>query len=75
MLTRTFSRRWFGPCCRARLKRILKDYFKYYNRYRVHQGFDMDTPDGRTVQARCEGKLVPITHIGGLHYTYERRVA
>jgi transposase InsO family protein len=59
----------------AHLRRILKDYFQYYNRDRVHQGLDMDTPEGRVVQPPCEGKVVPVSHIGGLHYTYERRAA
>jgi transposase InsO family protein len=59
----------------AHLKRVLKDYFEYYNRYRVHQGLDMDAPDGREVQPPDQGRVAPITHVGGLHYTYERRAA
>ncbi len=57
------------------LKRVLKDYFEYYNRYRVHQGLDMDTPEGRAVQPPYRGKVVPRSHIGGLHHTLERKSA
>ena len=59
----------------AHLRRILKEYFEYYNKYRVHQGLNLDTPEGREVQPPIEGKVVPISHVGGLHYTYERRAA
>jgi transposase InsO family protein len=59
----------------AHLKRILRDYFKYYNEYRVHQGLDMDAPEGREVQPPESGKVVSISHVGGMHYTFERKVA
>jgi transposase InsO family protein len=59
----------------AHLKRVLKEYFEYYNRYRVHQSLDMDTPEERVVQPADSGKVVPVPHVGGLHYTFERKVA
>jgi transposase InsO family protein len=59
----------------AHLKRVLKGYFEYYNRYRVHQSLDMDTPEGREMQPPESGKVAPISHVGGLHYTLERKAA
>ncbi len=57
------------------LRRVLKEYFEYYNRYRVHQSLEMDAPEGRAAQAIYEDKVIAIPHIGGLHHHYERRAA
>jgi transposase InsO family protein len=57
------------------LRRVLKEYFEYYNRYRVHRSLEMDSPEGRPVQDANEGKVVVILHVGGLHHHYERRAA
>lgn len=57
------------------LRRVLKDYFEYYNRYRVHQSLEMDAPAGRKIHNTGQGKVVAIPHLGGLHHHYERRVA
>ncbi len=57
------------------LRRVLTEYFAYYNRYRVHQSLEMDAPESRPTQAVREGKVVAIPHIGGLHHHYERRAA
>ena len=57
------------------LRRILKKYFEYYNRYRVHQFLEMDAPDGRKIQGTKEGNVIVIPHVGGLHHHYERKAA
>lgn len=57
------------------LCRVLKKYFDYYNRYRVHQSLEMDTPEGRKTQSSEKGKVIAIPHIGGLHHHYERKAA
>ena len=57
------------------LRRVLKNYFEYYNRYRVHQSLEMDAPEGRTAQTIHEGKVTAIPHVGGLHHHYERKAA
>ena len=57
------------------LRRVLKEYFEYYNRYRVHQSLEMDAPAGRMIQSAANGKVVSIPHVGGLHHHYERRAA
>ncbi len=59
----------------AHLRRILKEYFEYYNHYRVHQSLEMDAPEGREVQSPERGNVIAIPHVGGLHHTYERRAA
>ena len=57
------------------LRGVLRDYFEYYNRYRVHQSLEMDAPAGRKIHNTEEGNVVAVPHLGGLHYHYERRVA
>lgn len=57
------------------LRRVLKDYFEYYNRYRVHRSLEMDAPAGRKIHNTQEGKVVAVPHLGGLHHHYERRAA
>ena len=57
------------------LRRVLKDYFEYYNRWHVHQSLEMDAPAGRKTQNKEEGNVIAIPHVGGLHHHYERRAA
>ncbi len=57
------------------LKRALKSYIEYYNRYRTHLSLEMDSPAGRPVQKTEQGKVISIPQVGGLHNRYERRAA
>ncbi len=57
------------------LRRVLKEYFEYYNDWRVHQSLGMDAPEGRKIQAIEEGNVVAIPHVGGLQHHYERKAA
>jgi putative transposase len=59
----------------AHLRHVLTEYFEYYNRYRVHQSLEMETPDGRNVQTPEEGIIVAVPHVNGLHHHYERKAA
>ena len=59
----------------AHLRRVLKEYFEYYNHYRVHQSLEMDAPEGRKNQTFEEGNVIAIPHVGGLHHHYERKAA
>ena len=52
------------------LRRVLKDYFEYYNRYRVHQSLEMDAPAGRETQNTEEGDVIGIPHVGGFASLY-----
>ena len=57
------------------LRRVLRDYFEYYNRYRVHQSLEMDAPAGRKIYNTEKGNVDALPHLGGLHHHYERRAA
>ena len=57
------------------LRRVLKEYFEYYNQYRVHQSLEMDAPEGRKNQTLNEGNVIAIPHVGGLHHHYEGKAA
>jgi len=57
------------------LRRTLASYFRYYHRWRTHQGLEMDCPEPREVQSIDRGCVVECTHLGGLHHHYERVAA
>jgi transposase InsO family protein len=59
------------------LRRILTEYFAYYNLDRTHYNIAKDTPIPRAIQARLEdgGKVVTLPRVGGLHHRYEWRRA
>jgi transposase InsO family protein len=57
------------------LRRILKDYFAYYHRWRTHQSLEMDSPEGRQTEPVDRGRVVEIDEVGGLHHHYERVAA
>ena len=57
------------------LMRILRDYFRYYHRWRTHQSLEMDCPQPREIHALGRGPVVEIPEFGGLHHHYERIAA
>jgi transposase InsO family protein len=57
------------------LKRILAEYFEYYNQHRAHQGLVGDAPLGRNKEPPDDGEVVAIPFLGGLHHRYTRRRA
>ena len=57
------------------LRKILASYFRYYHRWRVHQSLEMDCPERREAQTVDRGRVVEISHLGGLHHHYERVAA
>ena len=57
------------------LRRILKDYFAHYHRWRCHQSLGMDCPEPRAVQPPEGGEVVEIREAGGLYRHYERAAA
>jgi putative transposase len=59
----------------AGLKRILRQYFDYYERSRTHLSLEKDAPISRPVQPPSAGNVVEIPMVGGLHHRYERRAA
>lgn len=62
-------------CNEAGLQRLMKDYRDYYDRSRTHLSLDKDTPIPRPVTSSCDGGIVEIPQVGGLHHRYERRAA
>jgi transposase InsO family protein len=57
------------------LRRLLKDYFRYYHDSRTHLSLNKDAPQSRAVQSRKVGPIVQIPQVGGLHHRYERIAA
>jgi len=76
------AERWVGSCKRElidhvivfdedHLRRLLRDYVRYYNTDRVHTSF-RDAPEGRTAETRpsSDAKVVGPPRVGGLHHRY-----
>jgi hypothetical protein len=59
----------------AGLRRILKDYFEYYERCRTHLSLDKDAPVSRPVEPPSIGHVIEIPKVGGLHHLYARQAA
>jgi putative transposase len=57
------------------LKRVLTDYFRYYNRWRTHQSLEMDSPGGRETDCVARGRVIEVAEVGGLHHHYGRVAA
>ncbi len=57
------------------LRRILRQYFAHYHRWRCHQALGMDCPEPRRTQVAEEGAVVEVTEAGGLYRHYERWAA
>jgi transposase InsO family protein len=57
------------------LHRILTEYFRYYHDARCHMALDGNSPNPRAVEPPCEGGVVSIPQVGGLHHRYTRIAA
>lgn len=57
------------------LRRILKDYFQYYETYRTHLSLEKDAPIGRPIEPPALGQVIEIPQVGGLHHLYTRKAA
>ncbi len=56
----------------AHLRRILKEYVKYYNQQRPHQGIEQQLPEPDITLNSSTGKITAFPVLGGLHHSYER---
>jgi putative transposase len=76
------AERWVESCRRdlldhvialneSQLKRLLKEYIRYYHEDRTHLGLEKETPNGRLRFAR-HGRVISLPRLGGLHHRYER---
>lgn len=59
----------------AGLRRVLKEYFDYYEHCRTHLSLDKDAPINRPVQPPSLGAVIEVPQVGGLHHLYTRRAA
>ena len=57
------------------LRRILQDYFAYYEHWRTHLALAKDAPESRPVQKPEQGRIIAIPQVGGLHHHYHRQAA
>jgi transposase InsO family protein len=57
------------------LRRVLKDYFAYYERCRTHVSLEKDAPVSRPVEPPSLGPVIEIPKVGGLHHLYTRKAA
>jgi hypothetical protein len=59
----------------TRLRRVLNDYFAYYERCRTHLSLEKDAPVSRLVVPPSLGHAIEIPKVGGLHHFYTRKAA
>ena len=61
------------PLNENHFRRILREYFNYYNHDRTHCGIDKDAPLHREIQTKPVdgGQIVALPRVGGLHHRYE----
>ena len=57
------------------LRRVLREYFKYYHSSRTHLGLEKDCPTPRPVERPELGSICTESMVGGLHHRYFRRAA
>ena len=57
------------------LRRLLKDYFRYYHESRTHLSLNKDAPERRAIQPNKSDRIIQVSQVGGLHHRYERRAA
>jgi len=78
-----YAERWVGTLRRELLDHVIvlgerhllrtaRQYVAYYNGDRPHMGIGCDAPAGRRVEPPCEGKVVALSRVGGLHHRYSR---
>lgn len=54
------------------LRRILREYLRYYHELRAHQSLGRNSPEPREVEPPSAGKVISIAQVGGLHHRYRR---
>jgi transposase InsO family protein len=54
------------------LRRVLRQYFVYYNNCRPHLSLDGNAPVRREVEPPSNGRVIAIPKVGGLHHHYTR---
>ena len=54
------------------LRRILREYFRYYHEVRPHQSLERNAPLPREIEPLAKGKIISLPQVGGLHHRYLR---
>ncbi|MGD0832021.1 MAG: hypothetical protein ABR907_13845 [Terracidiphilus sp.] len=56
------------------LKRLMKDYIRYYHEDRTHLALAKGTPGGREAVSSSEAgnNVIVMPRLGGLHHRYDR---
>jgi putative transposase len=59
------------------LRRLIRDYVRYYQEDRVHDSLSKDTPNRRPIEPMptTHGTLISQPRLGGLHHRYMWRQA
>jgi putative transposase len=57
------------------LRRVLKEYFRYYHECRTHLGLKKDCPQPRPAELAELGPISAEPMVGGLHHRYYRQAA
>lgn len=65
------------PLNEEHLRRLLKEYLRYYHEDRTHLGLDKDAPRGSPVEVRQseDARVDALPRCGGLHHRYRWREA
>jgi hypothetical protein len=60
------------PLNERHLRRLLRDYVRYYHLHRTHDGPGKDTPYGRPLETNpgSRAKVISLARVGGLHHRY-----
>jgi putative transposase len=82
------AERWVGSCRRelldrvivpneSHLRRLVRDYIRYYHDDRIHDALKKETPGLRMVERRPRGtaRVVSAPRVGGLHHRYHWQAA
>jgi putative transposase len=54
------------------LRKVLRDYIRYYNNTRPHESLEKNSPIQRVIESDQEGPIISIPEVGGLHHRYQR---
>jgi hypothetical protein len=54
------------------LRRLVRDYIRYYEEDRIHDSLDKDAPNRRPVEVKpaTQARVVALPRLGGLHHRY-----
>jgi transposase InsO family protein len=78
------AKSWVGNCRRdlldhvivlneRHLKRLMKEYIRYYHEDRTHLALGKGTPAGREAEdgVRADSSVISMSRLGGLHHRYD----